>query len=284
MPRKGRSTGRLPGVRRTDRQRRPAREESCGGHFREEHQTADGEAQRHDDNFAHVAAWEYNGDGGTPDPPQGRPRLRVRRAEAAELQVRTDTEDLAPGRRRGHGRVRNYELHGISPDMSFLEMLDVLNEQLLDEGDGAGRVRPRLPRRDLRHVRRDDQRAGARPGRDDDLPVAHAALSPTATRSSSSRGGPGVPHRSGSRRQPLGIRPHHPEGRLRLRQHRRRPGRHSKPVPKANAERAFDAADCIGCGACVAACQNASAMLFMGAKVTHLAQLPQGEPERDAAW
>ena len=52
-------------------------------------------------------------------------------------------------------------------------------------------------------------------------------------------------------------------------------------VPKTEADRAMEAAACIGCGACVAACPNASAMLFVGAKVTHLASLPQGQPERD---
>jgi len=54
------------------------------------------------------------------------------------------------------------------------------------------------------------------------------------------------------------------------------------PVPKQAADRAMEAAACIGCGACVAACPNASAMLFAGAKVTHLAELPQGQPERRA--
>lgn len=54
------------------------------------------------------------------------------------------------------------------------------------------------------------------------------------------------------------------------------------PVAKKNADRAFEAAGCIGCGACVAACPNASAMLFTAAKVTHLGELPQGQPERDA--
>ena len=53
-------------------------------------------------------------------------------------------------------------------------------------------------------------------------------------------------------------------------------------VPKRDADRAMDAAACIGCGACVAACPNASAMLFVAAKVSHLALLPQGQPERDA--
>jgi len=53
------------------------------------------------------------------------------------------------------------------------------------------------------------------------------------------------------------------------------------PVPKTDADRAMDAAQCIGCGACVAACPNASAMLFTAAKVAHLGLLPQGQPERD---
>ena len=51
-------------------------------------------------------------------------------------------------------------------------------------------------------------------------------------------------------------------------------------VPKENADLAMDAAQCIGCGACVAACKNASAMLFVAAKVSHLGLLPQGQPER----
>jgi succinate dehydrogenase / fumarate reductase iron-sulfur subunit len=54
------------------------------------------------------------------------------------------------------------------------------------------------------------------------------------------------------------------------------------PIPKGDADAAFDAAACIGCGACVAACPNASAMLFVGAKVSHLAHLPQGQPERSS--
>ena len=52
------------------------------------------------------------------------------------------------------------------------------------------------------------------------------------------------------------------------------------PIPKENADLAMDAAACIGCGACVAACPNASAMLFTSAKISHLALLPQGQPER----
>jgi succinate dehydrogenase / fumarate reductase iron-sulfur subunit len=56
----------------------------------------------------------------------------------------------------------------------------------------------------------------------------------------------------------------------------------SLPIPKVDVDAAFDAAACIGCGACVAACKNASAMLFVSAKVSHLAHLPQGAAERDS--
>jgi succinate dehydrogenase / fumarate reductase iron-sulfur subunit len=59
------------------------------------------------------------------------------------------------------------------------------------------------------------------------------------------------------------------------------PDAHAIPVPKENADLAFEAAACIGCGACVAACPNASAMLFTSAKVSQLALLPQGAPERE---
>jgi succinate dehydrogenase / fumarate reductase iron-sulfur subunit len=58
------------------------------------------------------------------------------------------------------------------------------------------------------------------------------------------------------------------------------PDAHATPVPKRDADHAFDAATCISCGACVAACPNGSAMLFTAAKVTHLGLLPQGQPER----
>ena len=59
------------------------------------------------------------------------------------------------------------------------------------------------------------------------------------------------------------------------------PDANAIPVPKSNSDRAMDAAQCIGCGACVAACKNASAMLFVSAKVGHLGLLPQGEVEKD---
>lgn len=59
------------------------------------------------------------------------------------------------------------------------------------------------------------------------------------------------------------------------------PDANTLPVPKTAADEAMDAAACIGCGACVAACKNASAMLFVSAKIGHLSHLPQGKPERE---
>ena len=112
------------------------RRESCGGHFRVESQTADGEALRDDDEFAYVAAWEYGGDGRPAGPAQGTPRVRVRPAEAAELQVKITLRDLAPGRhatRRAGSSPTSVD--DVSPDMSFLEMLDVLNEDLIAQGE-----------------------------------------------------------------------------------------------------------------------------------------------------
>ena len=87
------------------------------------------------------------------------------------------------------GRFVTYQAEGISADMSFLEMLDVVNERLIDGGETADRVRSRLPRGDLRHLRDGDQRQPARAATaDDHLPAPHALVFRTATRSRSSRG------------------------------------------------------------------------------------------------
>ena len=92
----------------------------------------------------------------------------------------------------------------------------------------------------------------------------------------------GLPGRQGPGRRPLRLRPDHPGRRLHHGPDRHaRPTRTRTPVPKPDADAAFEAAACIGCGACVAACPNGSAMLFTAAKVTHLGLLPQGQPERD---
>ena len=116
------------------------REESCGGHFREEHQTEDGEALRDDEHFAYVAAWEYTGD-----------RTRAARCTRSRWRSRTCTwrsgatsrrrsaserephaPRLAPGRTRRRGPLgRSTRRRDLSPDMSFLEMLDVVNERLM---------------------------------------------------------------------------------------------------------------------------------------------------------
>ena len=70
------------------------RTESCGGHFREESQTPDGEALRDDENFSHVAAWEFQGVGTAADAAQGSADVRVREADAAELQVESLKSDV----------------------------------------------------------------------------------------------------------------------------------------------------------------------------------------------
>ena len=114
------------------------RRESCGGHFRAESQTEDGEALRHDDQYAYVAAWEWAGEGEKPGPAQGEPDLRVRRDEAedATSETEADAQDLAPAERGRRRRACTPTSSTTSPpDMSFLEMLDVLNEQLNAEGE-----------------------------------------------------------------------------------------------------------------------------------------------------
>ena len=112
------------------------REESCGGHFREEHQTEDGEARRDDEHFAYVAAWEYTGDVPAPRLHQGAARVRVRAPGPAELQVNRHSPCLAAGRsRRARAAWCATRRSDISPDMSFLEMLDVVNERLMETGE-----------------------------------------------------------------------------------------------------------------------------------------------------
>ncbi len=173
-------------------------------------------------------------------------------------------------------------MRDVSADMSFLELFDVLNEQLNARGRGAGRVRPRLPRGHLRVVRHDDRRPGPRPrDRHRDLPAPPAQARRTARPSPSSRGGrPGFPiikdlavDRSAfDRIVEAGGYITAPTGSAR--------DANEILVPKEAADAAMDAAACIGCGACVAACPNSAAQLFTSAKYSHLSLLPQGQPER----
>ena len=180
------------------------------------------------------------------------------------------------------GRLVDYADAGISPDMSFLEMLDVVNEGLIKQGDDpiafdsdcregicgtcglmvngvAHGPEPGTTVCQL-HMRRfkDGDTIVIEPWRAKAFPVAQ---------------GPGGRSR--------GARPHHPRRRLHVDQRRLGAGRqrHSG-CRRRRPTQAMDYAQCIGCGACVAACKNASAALFTSAKIAHLALLPQGQPER----
>jgi succinate dehydrogenase / fumarate reductase iron-sulfur subunit len=179
------------------------------------------------------------------------------------------------------GEFRVYKVHGISPDQSFLEMLDVLNEQLIQQGEdpvafdhdcregicgmcslmingqahGPERTTTTCQLH-MRHFRNGDTiviepwRAKAFPVLRD-LVVDRSAFDRIITK------GGYISVNTGNA----------PDGNAIL-------------IPKENADKAFEAATCIGCGACVAACKNASAMLFVSAKVSQMALLPQGQPER----
>ncbi len=179
------------------------------------------------------------------------------------------------------GRMVRYEAPDISPEMSFLEMLDVVNERLIAKGDDpiafdhdcregicgmCGMVINGVahgPRKATTacqlHMRsfKDGDSIYIEPWRAGAFPVIRDL---TVDRSAFDR----IIEAGGFISVSTGCSP----------------DANIIPVPKENAERAMDAASCIGCGACVAACPNGSAMLFTSAKVSHLALLPQGQPER----
>jgi succinate dehydrogenase / fumarate reductase iron-sulfur subunit len=179
------------------------------------------------------------------------------------------------------GDFRVYKVHGISPDQSFLEMLDVLNEQLIQLGEepvafdhdcregicgmcslmingqahGPERTTTTCQLH-MRHFRSGDTIV-IEPWRAKAFPVLRdLVVDRSAFDRIISKGGY-VSVNTGNA----------PDGNAIL-------------IPKENADKAFEAATCIGCGACVAACKNASAMLFVSAKVSQMALLPQGQPER----
>ncbi|MBE7370846.1 succinate dehydrogenase/fumarate reductase iron-sulfur subunit [Dermacoccus barathri] len=180
------------------------------------------------------------------------------------------------------GRFETYKVSDISEDMSFLEMLDVLNEQLQAEGtepiafdsdcrEGicgmcgmmiSGMAHgPEVTTTCQLHMRSfsDGEEITIEPWRADAFPVVRDLVVDRGAFDRIIQAGGYISVNTGAA-----------------------PEAHSVPVPKPQADRAFDTAKCIGCGACVAACPNASGMLFMGAKITHLGELPQGQPERDA--
>ena len=179
------------------------------------------------------------------------------------------------------GRIEIHSVEGISPDMSFLEMLDIVNEQLIrrhqepiafdsDCREGICGAcgflingRPHGPDPNTTvcqlHMRRfaDGDTITLEPWRAAAFPVVRDLI---VDRSAFDRiiqaGGYASVNVGGA-----------PDG-------------NAVPIPKEAAETAFEAAQCIGCGACVAACKNASAALFTAAKVAHFRELPQGQAER----
>jgi len=180
------------------------------------------------------------------------------------------------------GEMVTYPVTDISEDMSFLEMLDVLNEQLNARGEEpiafdsdcregicgmcglmiSGKAHgPEVTTTCQLHMRSfsDGDEITVEPWRADAFPVIKDLVVDRSSFDRIIQAGGFISANTGSA-----------------------PEAHSVPVPKDKADRAFMAAACIGCGACVAACPNASGMLFMGAKITHLGELPQGQPERDA--
>jgi succinate dehydrogenase / fumarate reductase, iron-sulfur subunit len=171
--------------------------------------------------------------------------------------------------------------------MSFLEMLDVVNEDLTHRGQEPDCVRSRLPRGHLRHVL-DASSTANRTADERKVATCQTYMRSfrTARPSPSNRSAPaGVSRDQGFDRQPQRLRPDHPGRRFHLRQRpARRPTATPFRCPRQAADLAMDAAACIGCGACVAACKNASAMLFVAAKVSHLNLLPQGQPEKESAF
>ncbi|MFT4299649.1 MAG: succinate dehydrogenase/fumarate reductase iron-sulfur subunit [Aeromicrobium sp.] len=180
------------------------------------------------------------------------------------------------------GSMVTYELTEVVEDMSFLEMLDVLNEKLTVDGEDpvafdsdcregicgmCGVVingiphGPEVTTTCQLHMRSfsDGDVIDIEPWRAGAFPVVKDLV---VDRGAFDR----IIQAGGYISAPTGSAPE----------------ANNLPVPKADADHAFEAATCIGCGACVAACPNGSAMLFTAAKITHLGLLPQGQPERDS--
>ena len=177
--------------------------------------------------------------------------------------------------------MTRYELPGVSPGMSFLEMLDVLNEELISKGDDpvafehdcregicgscgfmidgvahGPKSGTTVCQLHMRHYK-DGDTVTLEPWRAKAFPVLRDLIVDRSAFDRIIAAGGYVSVNTGSA-----------------------PDANSIPIRKEDSDRAMDAAQCIGCGACVAACPNASASLFTAAKIAHLGLLPQGQPER----
>ncbi len=146
------------------------RDESCGAHFREEHQTPEGEALRDDDNFAAVFAWEFQGCNGTITPPKLHREplhfetVHYRTTQLAQL-FKMNFQNSRVWRQKDRNRLASSSITtrlDIPPQASLLEMLDIVNERLLLRRRRTDRVRFRLSRRNLRHLLADGQRRSTR--------------------------------------------------------------------------------------------------------------------------
>ncbi|MEE9965190.1 MAG: succinate dehydrogenase/fumarate reductase iron-sulfur subunit [Propionicimonas sp.] len=185
---------------------------------------------------------------------------------------------------QSEGRMVTYQVQDVSEDMSFLEMLDLLNEDLTVKGEepvafdhdcregicgmcgvvinGTAHGRGNSPVATTTcqlHMRSfsDGAVIDVEPWRAGAFPVIKDLVVDRSAFDRIIQAGGFVSVNTGAA-----------------------PEAHANAVSKLKADRAFDAATCIGCGACVAACPNHSGMLFTAAKITHLAMLPQGQPER----
>ncbi|HNJ78029.1 MAG TPA: succinate dehydrogenase/fumarate reductase iron-sulfur subunit [Marmoricola sp.] len=179
------------------------------------------------------------------------------------------------------GAMHTYQVDDVSEDMSFLEMLDVLNEQLNAEGEEPiafdsdcregicgmcslminGEAHgPEVTTTCQLHMRsfNDGETITIEPWRAQAFPVIKDLVVDRSAFDRIIQMGGFISVNTGAAPEAATL-----------------------PIPKEHADRSFDMATCIGCGACVAACPNGSASLFLGAKITHLGELPQGQAERN---